>query len=180
MCEIPTDIISKAKDGDLEAFEDIVSRTIVDVRCLTAFHFPDKTTVDDLTQEVYIYLYRSLADFNSGSFAAWLKTIVWNRVRTEKLKRKRQFKNLSSLKDFLLIKHEIPEEHPATANLDECYRRLSADHRKLLELKYKERLSSSELAKFFNKSSDWVRTSLYRLRNSLRKCLNEFTEVKKF
>ena len=177
MKEIPTQFISRAKKGDIQAFEEIVSMTIGDVRCLVAFHFPDKSVVDDLTQEIYIFAYRSLKKFTSGSFTAWLKAIIWNRVRTEKLKRKRQTKNLSNLKDFLIVRHEVPEEHPATANLEECCSRLKEEQRMLLKLKYKDRLSSVELASHFNKSSDWVRTSLYRLRTSLRNCLDRLAKV---
>ena len=177
MKEISEQLISQAKKGDLQAFEEIVSLTIDDVRCLVAFHFPDRSVIDDLTQEIYIFTYRSLQKYSRGSFASWLKAIVWNRVRTEKLKRKRQVKNLSNLKDFLIIKHEVPEEHPATANLDECYSRLNEEHQLLIKLKYKERLSSKELASHFDKSSDWVRTSLYRLRSSLRECLDGFKGV---
>lgn len=179
MKEIPEKLISLAKSGDLESFEEIVSMTIADVRCLVAFHFPDKSVVDDLTQEIYIFTYRSLKKYIGGSFTSWLKAIVWNRVRTEKLKRKRQVKNLSNLRDFLIIKHEVPEDHPATANLEECYSLLNQEHQSLLQLKYKERLSSKELASHFDKSSDWVRTSLYRLRSSLRECLDGFSKVQK-
>ncbi|MCM8542864.1 MAG: sigma-70 family RNA polymerase sigma factor [Lentisphaeraceae bacterium] len=177
MKEISKELISQAKCGDLQAFEEIVSLTITDVRCLVAFHFPDSAVVDDLTQEIYILTYRSLKSFSEGSFAAWLKTIVWNRVRTEKLKRKRLVKNLANLKDFLIIKHEVPEEHPAISNLEECYKHLNEEHRLLIKLKYKERFSSKELASHFGKSSDWVRTSLYRLRSSLRECLDTFSGV---
>jgi RNA polymerase sigma-70 factor (ECF subfamily) len=171
MKELSQELINKAKTGDLVAFEEIVSQTVADVRCLVAFHFPDQGVIDDLTQEIYIFTYSSIHKFSDGSFSAWLKAIVWNRVRTEKLKRKRQVKNLKSLKDFLILNHEIPKEHPATANLHECYSRLNIEHQTLLKLKYKDKLSSNELATAFNKSSDWVRTSLYRLRNSLRDCL---------
>jgi len=77
------------------------------------------------------------------------------------------------------VKNEVPVEHPATANLEECYSRLKEDHKQLIKLKYKDHLSSQEIADFFSKSSDWVRTSLYRLRASLRECLDEFKRVQK-
>jgi RNA polymerase sigma-70 factor, ECF subfamily len=68
-----------AKDGDLDAFEALVRAHTGAVYAHALRFFGDSATAEDVAQEVWIKVYRSLATFDERSrFSTWLFRITRN------------------------------------------------------------------------------------------------------
>ncbi len=71
--------LSAAKDGDLDAFESLVRAHTGAVYAHALRFFGDTTVAEDVTQEVWIKVYRSLATFDERArFSTWLYRITRN------------------------------------------------------------------------------------------------------
>lgn len=57
------------------------------------------------------------------------------------------------------------------AALDQCLSRVKGDHKRLLDLRYREGYSPQEIAERLGRTSEAVRASLLRVRRGLRECI---------
>lgn len=72
-------VVAAARDGDLDAFETLVRTHTQSVYAHALRFFGDPQTAEDATQEVFIKVYRSLAEFDGRSrFATWLYRVTRN------------------------------------------------------------------------------------------------------
>jgi RNA polymerase sigma-70 factor (ECF subfamily) len=70
--------VAKATDGDLEAFNQLVSK-YQDVVFQHAYALlDDQDLAEDAAQEAFIKAFQNIASFRGGSLRAWLLTIVTN------------------------------------------------------------------------------------------------------
>src|SRR5690606_13394752 len=85
-------LIRSAQKGELAAFEQLVMEHHANV-ITTAWHLlGDETEADDVAQEVWIRVYRSLAQFRFGAkFSTWLYRITVNQSITAIKRRKLRF-----------------------------------------------------------------------------------------
>ncbi len=79
-------VISKVKNGDAEAFAILVEK--YHRRLLTFIYrlVQDKKLVEDIGQDVFLHVYKSLKDFDEDRgtpFSAWLFTVARNRCMDE-------------------------------------------------------------------------------------------------
>lgn len=84
-------LVERAKRGDVEAFEQLISqhqKTVFNIAYRLTSNYEDAS---DVAQEAFIRAYSSLAEFRGdSSFATWLYRIVNNACLDELRKRKRQ------------------------------------------------------------------------------------------
>ncbi|NTU70795.1 MAG: sigma-70 family RNA polymerase sigma factor [Coriobacteriia bacterium] len=72
-------LLEAAADGDLDAFEALVREHTATVYAHALRFFGDRTVAEDVTQEVWIKVYRSLATFDGRArFSTWLYRITRN------------------------------------------------------------------------------------------------------
>lgn len=72
-------LLAAAKGGDMAAFEALVRRHTQVVYAHALRFFGDPSPADDVTQEVFIKVYRSLSSFDGRSrFTTWLYSITRN------------------------------------------------------------------------------------------------------
>lgn len=83
--------IVAAQQGELEAFESLVGEYQASV-LTTAYHFMgNEPDADDVSQEVWIRVYRSLRKFRfQSSFSTWIYRITVNQSMTALKRRSRQ------------------------------------------------------------------------------------------
>jgi RNA polymerase sigma-70 factor, ECF subfamily len=73
------DLIRLARQGDEQAFEEIVSRYSPRVFRVASRFFRQRETVEEAAQEVFLKIYTQLASFEErGSFEGWLTRIAQN------------------------------------------------------------------------------------------------------
>ena len=93
------DLIRLAAEGDLEAFERLVERKRERVFWIACHIVGDRELARDVTQEVFLRLYRVIRRFRSGgSFDAWLHRITTN-LSIDLLRRERPHRDTAALED---------------------------------------------------------------------------------
>ena len=72
-------LLAAAKDGDLDAFEALVRAHSGTVYAHALRFFGDRAAAEDVAQEVWIKVYRSLATFDQRArFSTWLFRVTRN------------------------------------------------------------------------------------------------------
>lgn len=79
MQDISTDILIKASEGDLKAFETVYERTSGFVFNVALRILNNRENAEEVTQEVFLILYHQLKDFRfESSFKTWVYRITAN------------------------------------------------------------------------------------------------------
>lgn len=118
MQEVDRELIGRAGGGDMGAFREIYQRVSGYVYTLAYRIVRTKHDAEEVTQDVFLRLYRSLASFKfESSFKTWLYRIAVNTAINHAKKRSR------------VTTREVEEiyEDPATVTQPEAGRRLEAE-----------------------------------------------------
>ena len=137
----------------------------------------NRADAEDLTQETFVRVFRSLADYSPGTFEGWLHRITTNLFLD--LARRRQRIRFDALpedvNDRLASSEPGPEQAYADMNLDpEIQRALDAlppDFRAAVVLCDLEELSYEEIAATLGVKVGTVRSRIHRGRVLLREAL---------
>lgn len=139
---------------------------------------PNFSDADDILQEVAVISWDKYDSFDpkQSSFQSWIFGIARNKV----LHSKRRFLRTQNLMAKAL--EEKAEAHFSQTNLNhieekqdalsQCVDNLDNKQQKVLELRYKNKLPSDAIAEQLKRTSQQIRTQLFRLRSSLRSCIN--------
>ena len=182
------DLIARARQGDLSAFNILVERyqTGVYNLCLRMMGAP--APAEDAAQEAFISAYRSLDRFRGGSFRAWLFRIAANACYDEL--RRRKARPATSL-DRSSDEDERPIDPPDTAPAME-ERAANTELRRALQdalaqLPHEQRLAVvlcdvqgfdyAEIAETMRVSLGTVKSRISRARSHLRVILLERREL---
>ena len=170
------DLVAMVRDGDDDAFALLVRRHLASIRAFVAMKLPVAHLTDEITHESFVFAYQNMTELNStGSFRAWLRAIAWNLVRKELLRFAREQANLSRLEASQLAELAAAQEPRAASDeavfLEECLASLPDTARKLVQERYRSGLSNEELALAMNRTAEWVRVTLFRIRAQLRECI---------
>ncbi len=170
--------ITKAQQGDKAAYGELMNlhyRTVEKFAYQCGVHLDD---IPDVTQEVFIKLYRFLHQFKQERFTTWLYKVTLNTARDyyrkESRERDKQEKTIdnkhytvqNSAESQVLLFEEDQELHNAILKLDEKYRIP-------LILFYFQDLSYQQIADVLNITLSTVKTRLHRAKDSLKKIINK-------
>ena len=161
--------------GDEALFEEVLKDTQGRLRAYIAGIGVPGHAVDDLAQETYLVLYRNPERLPSDvEPIRWLKGIAL-RLSLNYL---RSSKRLANREAAAAVQHLAQAAKRAEGKvsamqdrLDHCLALLSRDHRRLVELRYSEGLSTQEIAEELNANDGAIRIALMRVRNALRDCM---------
>ncbi|MGE7920284.1 RNA polymerase sigma factor [Viridibacillus sp. NPDC093762] len=173
------ELIAKAQSGDLESYSLLMQlhhRTVEKFAFQCGVHTHD---IPDVTQEVFIKLYRFLHQFNHERFTTWLYKITLNATRDyyrketrEVAKEHRLTQNSSkhtytpSAEERILVFEEDQKLHQAILQLDEKYRHP-------IVLYYFHELTYEQIADVLNISLSSVKTRLLRAKEQLKRELSK-------
>ncbi len=175
------DLVSRAQRGDRAALGDLIAQTQDRVYNLAYRILGNPQEAEDLTQEVYVRVWRALPRFRGESkFTTWLHTVATNAC----LNRKRALRRrLDAQLDAEGALDDIatPEEGPAQetmhrdehARLWELVERLPDKYRLVLTLFYQQQLSYQEIAQVLALPLGTVKAHLNRARNALAASLKK-------
>ena len=183
MTDIPmTDVtdgalMERLRGGDAQALGQIYDRYNGLVYSLALRILGDRQEAEDLTQEIFLKLYRQdKYDPKRGSLASYLSTLT----RSRAIDRVRSRSNRQQIlhrwrQDMFRPDPKLPTEQLLLKSRREQVRfaltQLSDIQRQVLELAYYEGLSQSEIAKRLEKPlgsvKSWSRKGLLKLRNLL-------------
>jgi len=173
--------------GDEKAFEELIRRYQRQVANIIYLTLGGREVVEDLSQEVFIRAYRSLAKFEfDASFYSWLYRIAVNLCIDEI--RRRKIKRVFSLHSFseeqveekqqLSGKIQTPSDSLLESErkdvISRALRKLRPSHRSVLILREYEDLTYDEIAKTLRISLQAVKSRIFRAREEMRTLLKEY------
>jgi RNA polymerase sigma-70 factor (ECF subfamily) len=175
-------LVAAVQAGDVHAFDPLVERHLDAVRAFVAFKLPVPHLVDEITHETFVFAFRHLAAFAADtSFRAWLRAIAANKVRAEVERHLREERNrlaYAQRRELEEVLAEAAASDPLELEaLHDCLGALPDRLRALLNLRYHDDHSSAEIASRLGRSLAWVRTTLWRVRQQLRECIDRRLKV---
>ena len=178
--DLTPDIIKKAKQGDVSAFEQIY-RTYSNACYSLAFRIcGDGAMAQDVVQESFLKVMKRINSYRGdGRFSAWLKQIVAH----ETINRIRSNRRLYLVGEDELLKNESKDLFDqnwieACRDLEPLLARLSTTARAVLLLHEIEGYSHKEIAAFFGNSESFSKVTLSRAYAALRKLVSNQREHK--
>ena len=179
-------LISKAKSGDENALQELLSKYKIAVYNLIYRMVKDKQEAEDLTQETFIKTFKSLPSFNEEyAFSTWIFKIATNNCID--FFRKRKLKTYSIDKPIKYKTSEIQQDHPdpdlnAEKNLlakerSELIKRaidsLPKKYNEAIVLRHRQEKSYEEISEMLNLPLGTVKARIFRAREMLNKALKE-------
>ena len=182
------ELVRRFKDGRRDAFSEIVRRYQDRVYgvCLRFFG-GDAALAEDVAQDVFIALFKSLEGFRGDSLlSTWITRVALNHCKNKELYRKRRGHGRTESIDAPQGDDDEPirqlaDSGPGTDDplrqaqaeriLAEGLASLDDEHREVLLLRDVEELSYEEIAEILDLPKGTVKSRIHRARNDLRKRL---------
>jgi RNA polymerase sigma-70 factor (ECF subfamily) len=166
----------QATGGDLDAFEQLIHRFQRRVYGFAYHHLRDATEAHDLTQEIFVKLYRNLGRYDGERpFEPWFWKLAAN--TTINYRRRRVPIPTETMEEEA---QETPEAHnPHDPALVQALAQLDPSYRLPILLHYYADLSLEQVAQTLNLSVAAVKSRMHRARAQLRNALaddEEFTD----
>lgn len=171
-------------NGDTHAFSILVDRYKDLVFTLTLRMLKNREEAEEVSQDTFIKVYKSLNKFKGDSkFSTWIYKVAYNAC-LDRIKKNKKFLNDVSIDTFTtnqlksfdnaLDNLEIKEREK---DIQSCMDLLPSDDCFLLTLYYFEELSLDEIAKIMQITPNNVKVKLFRSRNKLAVILKEKLEL---
>ncbi len=181
-------IIRRCQDGDHQAFNLLVQRYQKLVYNFIYRLAPNWRDVDDLAQEVFIRVYKSISMLKEAKqFKSWLHRIVIN-LYYDEIRKRRRVKEVD-LEDNPKIEAEVLhtassgnnpirslEEKELERVLQKAMNRLSPDYKVAIMLREIQGLSYEEIAQTLKCSVGTVKSRIFRARELLKEELREYLQ----
>jgi RNA polymerase sigma-70 factor (ECF subfamily) len=169
------ELISRAQDGDIQAFSELI-------RCYSptvekfAYQMGNRADdIEDITQEVFIRVYRFIHQFSRSKFSTWLYKITLNVTRDYSRKKHSHIRKIFSLQNERQVQPPDSEQHLLKGEEDrilhECIQKLDEKYRVPIILFYFHDRKYEEIAEIININVSTVKTRLLRGKNLLKKQL---------
>lgn len=156
------------RGGD-EAFRELIERYKNYVYSLIFRMVGHQETAEDLAQEAFIKVYRSLPGFRGDAkFSTWLYRLTMNLVKDYRRSQQRRpyLVLLDKMKDWLVDWKETPEDHALKneerQEVGQLLDSLSDKYRMVMYLYHYRQLSYQEISEILNLPLKTVETRLYR------------------
>lgn len=168
------ELLQQVLAGDQNALRMLVDRYKAYVFAIILNLLPGSNDAEDIAQEVFLQVYRSLPDYRPQNFKAWLGKIVLNKTldwkRSHSKFNQQEPLNIGYLTDesesrapdLLLIKNENKDQ------LREICRQLPRIYGEIIQEYYFESRSYAEIAKRGGVSIKTVESRLYRARSMIK------------
>ena len=175
-------LIEQINNGDLGAFDQLVARYETRVYTIAYRYSGNYNDANDLAQEAFIRVYRSIHSFRGeSSFLTWLYRVVTN-VCKDELRRRAKEKTVSF--DEIVENGSSPVVEGKSQPLEEAVLRnewreevqqilnsLTPEHRTIVIMRDIQGYSYEEIAYFLSCSLGTVKSRLSRARNVLKERL---------
>lgn len=178
-------LISKAQAGDKQAFRKLVERNRQFVFSLAYDLTGDMHEAEDLMQEVFIRLFRSISGFRGeAKLSTWLYRVTCNTWTGIARSGPFRLRTYSDAIDAEAISETVMRDKRKTSNPEHCAETafirdhitkaldcLSPNERKAFTLKHFQELQISEISEIMNVADGTIKSLLFRAVHKLRKRL---------
>ncbi|HQO50581.1 MAG TPA: sigma-70 family RNA polymerase sigma factor [Bacteroidales bacterium] len=164
-------LVSMVLDGQVNAFRHLVEKYQSPVYNLIVKIIHDKDEAKEITQEVFVKAYESLASFRSDhKFFSWIYRIAVNAALNQ-LKKQKKMVGLDTLKGVSDAAEELMNEREQL--LQKAIKMLNEKYSVLIVLKYYEQMSYKEVAETMAITEKKVRSRLFEARQQLKEMLEK-------
>ena len=176
-------LIEKARDGDISAFEKLISLYEKKIYNYCYRMTNNREDAEDLTQDVFIKVYRNLKNFKGNSkFSTWIYRIAYNAcVDKHRKKKKIQFFSLDSGNHDntgntqLVSNNPLPEDEiiqkERYKKIQECIANLKPKYKTVIILRDIQNYSYEEIAEILQMPLGTVKSHISRARAALSDAL---------
>ncbi|MFA9392022.1 MAG: RNA polymerase sigma factor [Prolixibacteraceae bacterium] len=166
--------IDLVRNGDTAAYSYIVERYSGMVYSLSLKLLRNETDAEDLAQEIFLIVFKSLSKFKGSSkFSTWLYRIAYNKA-VSRLRKTNRLAFTES--EFFLEFHgendtqemELSDEEENIQSMQMAIGELNQAEQVLIMLYYYEDQSVEDIAKITAQSASNVKVKLFRIRKKLK------------
>jgi RNA polymerase sigma-70 factor (ECF subfamily) len=170
------EIISRILKGEQSAFTMLVEKYQNYVYTLVLRFTENREDAEEISQDVFVKAYRSLADFRGDSkFSTWLFTITRTTCLSFLRKRKLDTQSLDNERTGLQVENResafnanLVEQKSRHTMLSQAISMLSVDDAQILNLFYKAEQTLEEIGKIMRLDPNTVKVKLHRARQRLK------------
>ncbi|HEY0752047.1 MAG TPA: sigma-70 family RNA polymerase sigma factor [Chitinophagaceae bacterium] len=176
------EIISQILLGDQKAYAELVEKYRNYVFTIVLRYVKSREDAEEVSQDVFVKAYRSLADFKgTAKFSTWLYTVTTTTCITFLRKKKLEVQSLDNERVFAsadnidsgMSANQV--EQKAKVNMvNEAIKMLSPDDSQVLTLFYKGEQSLEEIAHIMGKEPNAVKVQLHRARTRLKEKMQKY------
>ncbi|MGX1192338.1 RNA polymerase sigma factor [Metabacillus sp. SLBN-84] len=171
------ELVRRAKKGNMSAFRELVEKYTPTVERFAYQLGNRRDDIDDITQEVFIRVYRFLDQFSKAKFSTWLYKITLNVTRDAARKR------MSNMQKVFKIQNEPPMDYPEVESsviqneedrvLHMCLQKLDEKYRIPIVLYFFHEMKYEEIAEIMSITLSAVKTRILRGKTMLKKIVKE-------
>lgn len=177
-------LIREILAGEEAAFEELIAHYERRIYYFALKRMRDPSDAEDVTQEVFLQVFRGLANFEGrSSLLTWMFGIAHNQICRRYRRKRPLVVSLESDEVAALASGETSADRKTdfVRILRNCSRvleeKVPAKQREAFELRYLENCSTREIAKAMGKSPQAVKISLFRTRRTLADNNRSLTQV---
>jgi RNA polymerase sigma factor (sigma-70 family) len=171
-----TEIINRVLKGEQQMFAELVTRYQSYVFTLVLRFTENREDAEEVSQDVFVKAYRSLADFRGDSkFSTWLYTVARTTSITFLRKRKLETTSIDNEKTFVQLenressfKANLVEQKSRIKMVNEAIQLLSPDDAQIITLFYKAEQSLEEMGQILGMEPNTIKVKLHRARQRLK------------
>jgi RNA polymerase sigma factor (sigma-70 family) len=171
---LDADLVALCVDGDASAFQELTGRYYRPVCAFLFKKVQQADLVEDLAQETFLEAFKALRDGRPPEqFAGWLFGIAHNRCgKWFRRKKPRLFPGNEppeiAASVFVSAQEELEEQQKKMATLENGLASLSAETRKLLDMKHQQGLTCEQIATVLGQPVGTIKSQLSRTYKLLR------------
>ena len=181
-------LMLRVRDGDLEAFETLVTRHQHSVVGTAAKMLGGSADAEDIGQQVFVRVWKHAARYQpSAKFTTWLMTITRNLVFNELRRRRRSQQVSMDADEGDTIRHQFVDEQAVAPSeeildselqeaIDAAIASLPETQRLAIVLRRYEGMPYEEIAEVLKTSVPAVKSILFRARAELKARLKKYLE----
>lgn len=183
-------LVSSAKTGDLQAFEQLVTKHQKKMLNIAYRLIGDYDDACEVVQDAFVSAHKNIRMFRGDAkFTTWLTTITLNLSKNRlKQVRSRQSHEAYSLNDPIqtvdgTMTIDPPSKEPSVLDrmetqdirtrVQDCIKALDADFREVLVLRDMQEFSYEEIGSMLKVREGTVKSRLFRARDMVRDCLKK-------
>ena len=180
-----SEIISQVLKGDHDAYALLVERYKSYVFTLTFRFTKNREDAEEVSQDIFVKAYRSLADFKgTAKFSTWLYTIVNTTCITFLRKKRLDIRSLDDEKTFEVADSQDSgfranqvEQKSRLNMVNQAIAMLNPDDAEIITLFYKSEQSLEEISQVLGVEVNTAKVRLHRARTRLKEKMEKhFTE----
>lgn len=166
--------IKKIQAGETECFTVVLERYSRSVFSLIVKIVGNREDAEELTQDVFLKVFRSLQSFQGNSlFSTWLYRVAYNTAISASRKKKYEWLAFEESMIENVPENEMNDDveqldkEEQISRLEKAIEQISPDERALVTLFYMHEKSIDEIVKITGLSTSNVKTKLHRVRKKI-------------